>query len=173
MPKIMVGTDVGNYVFNPAGAGAGTIQFLQMPSGFSLDQLLVITDVTQNIILYNFADPLAGGTFNNNTQVLTLDKSSSGLLSTDVLQIWAWVADTPKQVTGTSPFTQQNPIVVTNATNCDAQRSQSELLELILKELKLQSYYLKELPVMFNKANYYYQEEATEFIDLNAPPEKF
>ena len=87
MPKIMVGTDVGNYVFNPAGAGAGTIQFLQMPSGFSLDQLLVITDVTQNIILYNFADPLAGGTFNNNTQVLTLDKSSSGLLSTDVLQI--------------------------------------------------------------------------------------
>jgi hypothetical protein len=41
------------YVFTPGVAGSGTIQ---IPGKFDLSQLLVITNVTKNQIIYNFAD---------------------------------------------------------------------------------------------------------------------
>jgi hypothetical protein len=41
------------YVFTPGSAGNGTIQ---IPGKFDLSQLLIITNVTKNQIIYNFAD---------------------------------------------------------------------------------------------------------------------
>jgi hypothetical protein len=51
-----------------------------------LEQLLVITNVTDNIIIYNFADPSAGGTISNN--VLTLNYNTVSMSNTDSLQIF-------------------------------------------------------------------------------------
>lgn len=51
-----------------------------------LEQLLIITNVTDNIIIYNFADPAAGGTISNN--VLTLDYNTTSMSNTDSLQIF-------------------------------------------------------------------------------------
>ena len=52
----------------------------------SLSQLLLITNVTTNQIIYNFADPSTGGTIVNN--VLTLDFDSTSMSNTDSLQIF-------------------------------------------------------------------------------------
>lgn len=52
----------------------------------SLEQLLVITNVTNNVIVYNFADPTKGGTISNNT--LTLTFNTTAMSSSDKLQIF-------------------------------------------------------------------------------------
>jgi hypothetical protein len=91
-----------NYIFTPGGAGAGTVQ---IPGKYDLNQLLIITNVTKNQIIYNFADLTFVGTsvsFSRNSitqwpQVLqmadgvttiTLGISTAAMSSTDVLQIF-------------------------------------------------------------------------------------
>ena len=43
---------IRDYVFTPGGAGAGTIE---IPGTYTLDQFLIITNVTDNVVIYNFA----------------------------------------------------------------------------------------------------------------------
>ena len=50
------------------------------------DGLLVITNVTSNIIIYNFADATKGGVVTGNSINLTYD--TSAMSDTDSLQIW-------------------------------------------------------------------------------------
>ena len=71
-----------NYSFN---AGAQTITF-NTTDVITLEQLLVITNVTTNKIIYNFADPSVGGSIVNN--VLTLDFDTTSMSSGDKLQIF-------------------------------------------------------------------------------------
>ena len=55
--KQLIGHDIGTFVFDPA---ARTITF----SGVTLtqDQILLVTNTTDGLILYNFADATLGGT---------------------------------------------------------------------------------------------------------------
>lgn len=78
-----------NYTFN---AASKQITF-NTPSSVSLDQVLVITNVTRNIIIYNFADPSAGGSITNN--VLTLTYNTTSMSNNDILQIFLDNALTP------------------------------------------------------------------------------
>jgi hypothetical protein len=71
-----------NYNFN---AVAKTITF-NTTDVITLEQLLVITNVTTNNIIYNFADPNAGGTIINN--ILTLDFNTTSMSNGDKLQIF-------------------------------------------------------------------------------------
>lgn len=71
-----------NYSFNPL---AKTVT-LNTTNTVTLEQLLIITNVSTNTIVYNFADPLTGGTISNN--ILTLDYNTTGMSSTDKLQIF-------------------------------------------------------------------------------------
>jgi hypothetical protein len=71
-----------NYSFNPL---AQTVT-LNTTDNITLEQLLIITNVITNTIIYNFADPSTGGTISNN--VLTLDYNTTGMSSTDKLQIF-------------------------------------------------------------------------------------
>jgi len=50
---------VKQYVFTPGIAGSSTIK---IPGRYTLDKLLLITNVTDNVILYNFADTTFAGT---------------------------------------------------------------------------------------------------------------
>jgi len=83
--KKLLGTDLsGSYTFNPAG---NTITFSGLRQDISLENILLITNTTANTIIYNFADSTTGAvSFNNN--VLTLDYNTSGMASTDKLQIY-------------------------------------------------------------------------------------
>lgn len=77
---------VDTYTFN---ASAKTIVFKE---AYLLSQLLLITNVTTNEIIYNFASPGSGGSINNG--VLTLDFDTTGMNSSDSLQIFVDVEDT-------------------------------------------------------------------------------
>jgi len=90
------------YIFTPGAAGVGTVQ---IPGRYDLSQLLIITNVTRNQIIYNFADlnfvgttmSLSRANTTNFPQALqssdgittiTLGASTAGMLSTDILQIF-------------------------------------------------------------------------------------
>jgi hypothetical protein len=71
-----------DYTFN---AASKQITF-NTTSVIGLSQLLIITNVSTNTIVYNFADPNAGGTITNN--VLTLDYNTASMNNSDNLQIF-------------------------------------------------------------------------------------
>lgn len=71
---------IKDYVFDP---NLGTIT---LSKAVGLEALLVITNVTRNTILYNFADPLKGCTVVDT--VITLETNTSGMLNTDTLQVF-------------------------------------------------------------------------------------
>lgn len=71
-----------NYTFD---ASAGTVDIPAL-SSFDLENILLITNVTDNIIIYNFASPSKGGTFSGTLLTLTYDTSS--MSDTDRLQIY-------------------------------------------------------------------------------------
>lgn len=73
---------ITNYTFN---AGAQTVTFTDYTT-ISLESVLLITNVTDNIIIYNFADVGYGGSVTGN--VLTLAYNTTGMSDTDDLQIF-------------------------------------------------------------------------------------
>lgn len=83
--KKMLGVDVdGTYAFN---ASAKTITFSGIPYTLTLQNILLITNVTANTIIYNFASQTNGAvSFVNN--VLTLDHNTTSMNNSDVLQIF-------------------------------------------------------------------------------------
>lgn len=89
------------YVFTPGPAGVGTIR---TPGKWDLEDLLVITNVTDNAIIYNFASPTYAGTTVSYTQAelaafpnllqkdggfttITLAVDTSSMSATDDIQL--------------------------------------------------------------------------------------
>ena len=98
----MAKSQIKSYVFTPGAAGVGTIK---VPGKIDLNQLLIITNTTRNVILYNFADTTnasTGITFSraNDTNfpaaldgfdgitTITLQVNTSTHSSSDTLQIF-------------------------------------------------------------------------------------
>ena len=95
--KQLIGHDIGQYSFN---AAAKTITFNGLPP-FALEQILLITETSNNNIIYNFADPTPnGGTLVGN--VLTLDYNTTTLSNNDPLQIYIDLPTTAPMDTGAS-----------------------------------------------------------------------
>jgi hypothetical protein len=88
MAKVLIGIDNGSYTFD---ASAKQVVITLDEGSPSLDALLVITNVTDNVIIYNFANPLLGGTLSGNTFTLTYDTTT--MSDTDDLQIWYYTPD--------------------------------------------------------------------------------
>jgi hypothetical protein len=63
---------IDTYFFD---ASAKTVKFLDYDS-IDLERILLITNVTDNIIIYNFADSTKGGTVAMNVLTLTYDTTS-------------------------------------------------------------------------------------------------
>lgn len=88
MGKILIGIDGGSYTFD---ASAKTVTITLDEGSPSLEALLLITNVTDNVIIYNFANPLLGGTLSGNTFTLTYDTTLMD--DSDKLQIWYYISD--------------------------------------------------------------------------------
>ena len=73
---------ISNYTFN---AATRQIIFADYTS-IDLERLLLITNVTDNIIIYNFADPATGAGISGNTVTLLYDTTT--MSNTDSLQIY-------------------------------------------------------------------------------------
>lgn len=82
-------TLITNYVFD---ASAKTITFSDF-GDISLEKILLVTNTTDNIIIYNFAESGLGGTVATN--VLTLDYDTTSMSDTDDLQIFYELKRTP------------------------------------------------------------------------------
>lgn len=74
----------GNYTFTSA---AKTVS-LNAYGSIDIENVLLITNVVDGIIIYNFTDPAKGGTVATN--VVTLDYDTTTMADTDELQIWYW-----------------------------------------------------------------------------------
>lgn len=87
--KLLVGSDgYTSYAFSPSSK---QVTFTGIDN-LTLENILIITNVTDNKIIYNFADPLNGGLLNGN--ILTLTYNTTTMSSTDALQIFVDVMDT-------------------------------------------------------------------------------
>lgn len=62
----MARKSVKNYIFTPGAANSGTVT---IPDPYKLGDILMITNVTRNTVIYNFGDPTRGGSvaYTNNT----------------------------------------------------------------------------------------------------------
>ncbi|HRZ18520.1 MAG TPA: hypothetical protein P5136_00445 [Methanofastidiosum sp.] len=87
--KKLIGSDFGSYTFNPA------TRQITLTTGFStylkLEQILLITNVTANTIIYSFADPNLGGSITND--VITLVYDTVAMNASDSLQIFIDIID--------------------------------------------------------------------------------
>jgi hypothetical protein len=97
----------------------GRVQITSYPN-ITLDQILLITNVTRNSIIYNFADPTRGGYLTGN--VLTLSATTTSMLSTDRLQIFVDDLTAPVyaryfDATTYSPVTSISAIPALTGTN--------------------------------------------------------
>lgn len=92
MAKVLIGSDLGGYTFNKV---AQTITF----SGFtaSLERVLMVTDTTNNTIIYQFNDATKGGTLTSNVLTLTYNTNTVAFNNTDKLQIFYW-SEEPQDV---------------------------------------------------------------------------
>ena len=85
----MAKKQIFNYTFTPGSAGAGTVK---ISNRHSLKRLLIITNVTDGIIIYNFADSNRGATISysaaDDETTFTLEFDTSSMSSTDDLQIF-------------------------------------------------------------------------------------
>jgi len=79
--KIQVGVDIGSYTFD---AAAKTITFSGLGT-LALEQFLLITNVTDNVVIYQFNNPALGASLAGS--VLTLDFDTTTMSNTDSLQI--------------------------------------------------------------------------------------
>ena len=82
--KAMIGSDFGGYTFNKA---AKTVTLTGLAYNLTLNQILLITNVTDNMIIYNFADAAKGAT-QIVSNVITLDYDTSSMDNADILQIF-------------------------------------------------------------------------------------
>jgi len=83
---------IPNYIFDKT---AKTVTFIDYSAAnpIRLENVLLVTNVTANQIIYNFADPAFGGTVANNILTLTFDTSS--MSNGDRLQIFYDDASSP------------------------------------------------------------------------------
>lgn len=86
---------VSNYTFD---ASEKKITFTDY-NPIVIERVLLITNITDNIIIYNFADPTKGGTAATNVLTLTYDTTS--MSDTDKLQIFYDDAATTQPISGT------------------------------------------------------------------------
>ena len=80
---------VYNSTFTPGAAGAGTIA---ITGNYPLKVFQLITNVTDGVIIFNFADPANGGTISydstENKTTLTLEHDTSAMSASDEIQIF-------------------------------------------------------------------------------------
>ena len=85
----MAKRQVFNFTFTPGIGGVGTVK---VPTRIPLRRLLIITNVTDGIIIYNFADSNKGATQSyssaNDETTFTLEHDTSSMSSGDELQIF-------------------------------------------------------------------------------------
>lgn len=81
--KRLIGIETGSFTFD---ASAQTITFSGIGT-IALEQILLITNITDNVVIYQFNKPGKGGTYVPSTGVLTLAYNTTTMDDADSLQV--------------------------------------------------------------------------------------
>ena len=81
---------IKDYIFDPTNKNVVFNNYDKI----DLERVLLITNVTDNVIIYNFANPVAGGRVVNNN-ILNLQNDTTTMSDTDKLQIFYEVDAAP------------------------------------------------------------------------------
>ena len=94
----MARQQIKNYVFTPGGAGVGTVK---LSGNYELSDILTILNATDQVFIFNFADPELGGAISHSFAVdadfpqsqdgvttLTLTSSTSSMSASDSLALY-------------------------------------------------------------------------------------
>ena len=81
---------IKDYIFDPTNKNVVFNNYDKI----DLERVLLITNVTDNVIIYNFANPVAGGRVVNNN-ILNLQYDTTTMSNTDKLQIFYEVDAAP------------------------------------------------------------------------------
>ena len=107
---------VTNYTFD---ASEQTVTFTDF-NPVVLEKVLLITNVTDNLIIYNFADSTKGGTVTGASAVLTLTYDTTAMADADDLQIWyddtSLSGDTSDLATSAKQLADNHNVTVSNPT---------------------------------------------------------
>jgi hypothetical protein len=113
--KLIVGTQIGSYTFD---AAAGEITLAGLPT-IQLSQLQLITNMTDNVVIYQFNNPAKGGSISSN--VITLTYNTAAMSDTDSLQI---ILDYPElgqkimdESLSVTIASDQDPVAINLASN--------------------------------------------------------
>ena len=121
-----------NPAFTPGAAGAGTLDFSQF-GGFDRTRLYAVINITQNVPLYIAGAPGLGMASNSAGSLVVLSTSTATYASTDALNVY--------YETDAGLYPLENNDAAERGGNLD---KHTELLTLILVELKVQNVLLKE-----------------------------
>lgn len=178
MEKQLVGLHYGSYTFDPANQQV----ILTDLADLSLNQVLLITNVTTGTIIYNFADPAKTGSITGNVLTLTYDVSSMN--ASDILMIY--IQYPPKLLPKTYDLLSQTSVaigesaVIFDSSTYNIKSGQCDLIAVKVTHMGfdievevdgLQSYRLslKELQVDFKmqetRTSVWTNDDATQFID--------
>jgi hypothetical protein len=107
--KQLIGIDTGSYAFDK---DLRTITFSDV--SLSQEQILLITNTTDQIIIYSFADTNIGGSLVGS--VLTLEYDTTSMSNTDKLQIYVDVPTTEEFISllKTGDTTYKTPVIDVN-----------------------------------------------------------
>ena len=111
---------VDNYSFN----AASKVVTLNDYGAVTLARIMLITNVTANVVIYNFANTALGGVATNNYVTLTYD--TSGQASTDKLLI---IYDDPKATNVTQPVCDRELVELVTALLIESRVQNSLLLQ--------------------------------------------
>jgi hypothetical protein len=84
--RVLVGTDIGSYVFNPA---TSVVTLAGLPGPLVPGQVTLIVNAASNTVIFNLADPTLGGVYGAN--YIDLNYNTTAMNATDPLQIFAEV----------------------------------------------------------------------------------
>jgi hypothetical protein len=142
--KKLLGQDTsGTYTFNPT---AKTVTFSGLSQQITLANILLITNVTANTIIYNFASSTTGAvSFVNN--VLTLDYDTTSMSATDVLQIYIDVESYEESLA--TLLRRMNKLLESNAV-VDSRLRQKVVIEAIGTNLAAPTEVNASIPVNFS-----------------------
>ena len=93
MSKKIVGVDIGSYSFDATNK---QIILNEIPT-LSLENILIITNVTDGIQIYNFADNNLNATISNN--IITLEYDTTSMSNSDNIQIFIEDGDVSNDTT--------------------------------------------------------------------------
>jgi len=121
-----------NPAFTPGASGTGTLDFSTFPA-FDRTRLYAVINITQNVPLYIAGAPGLGMASNSAGSLVILSTSTATQSNTDVLNVY-YETDAVLQPLENNDAAERNGNLA----------YQTELLSMILAELKVQSILLKE-----------------------------